>query len=60
MVDGYLVEPEVDEGVAGDVGHGQDVAHEEESGGVPGGGARVTARHFRVNFFYFFRFLRHF
>jgi hypothetical protein len=42
VVDGYLVEPEVDEGVAGDVGHGQDVAHEEEGGGVPGGGARIT------------------
>jgi hypothetical protein len=30
----HLVEPEVDEGVAGDVGHGQDVAHKEQGGGV--------------------------
>ena len=32
----HLIQPEVDEGVAGDVGHGQDVADEEYRGGVEG------------------------
>ena len=38
----HLVQPEVDEGVAGDVGHGEDVAHEEQGGGVTRRSARIA------------------
>ncbi len=40
----YLIEPEIDEGVAGDVGHGEDVTHEEQDGGMARRGARVPLK----------------
>jgi hypothetical protein len=40
----YLIEPEIDKGVAGDVGHGEDVTHEEQDGGMPRRGARVPLK----------------
>ncbi len=40
----HLIEPEIDEGVAGDVCHGEDVTHEEQDGGMARGGARVPVK----------------
>jgi hypothetical protein len=40
----HLVEPEIDEGVAGDVGHGEDVTHEEQDGGMTRGRAWVPLK----------------